>query len=179
MSERFWVQATGVCMWPAVREDDLLLCEPLGETVPLAGEVLVAHDGEGWVAHRLRRTWRRRGEERLVLKADLGPADLPRRRSEILGRVLLVYRSHQGLTDVCTPVSGELEIGPIGAAILRRVARWHTRARQARNALRNRPQATLESANDSAARPPDPRHLARAGDTAHGGIRRPDLTGST
>jgi hypothetical protein len=145
MSERFWVEATGVCMWPAIREGDLLLCQPLGSSVLCAGEVLVAHDGRGWVAHRLRYTRQLRGTEHLCLKADLGKADWPRRREEILGRVLLIYRERQGLTDLGAPLGGDLDIGPLGASFLRRLARWHTQATKIRNALRNRERATLES----------------------------------
>jgi hypothetical protein len=138
VSERFWVEATGVCMWPAVREGDLLLCEPIGGTALSRGEVLVAHDERGFVAHRLRRARRWRGEEQLFLKADLGDADPPRRRNEILGRVLLIYRQEDCLTDVTAALGGELEIGPIAAAILRRVARLHTDAGKGRDVNRNR-----------------------------------------
>jgi hypothetical protein len=181
MSERFWVEATGVCMWPAVREGDLLLCEPLGSGVPNPGEVLVAHDGRGFVAHRLHSARLVRGKERLLLKADLGESDRPRGREEILGRVLLVYRQEEGLTDVTTSLRSELEVGPFTAAILRRVARWHTDAIKVRNALRNRDNTTLELPNvpRPAARSPDPGHLARTRAAAHGGIRHADLSGST
>ena len=163
-------------MWPAVREGDLLLCEPLGTTAPMAGEVLVANEGPGWVAHRLRCARRRRGEEQLILKADLGRPDRPRRREEILGRVLLVYRQEDGLTEVTTTLAGdELEISPFLAALLRHIARWHTRASNHRNARRNRHDRPLQSVNVSPARPPDPGDLARTRPAPDGGLRHAHL----
>jgi len=127
VSPRFWVEASGVCMWPALREGDLLLCEPLPEGPPPSpGEVLVAREGTRFVAHRLRRSHGPAGRERFVLGADLGPADPPRRREEIVGRVLLVHRSPEGLLEVAPPFTGKAEIGPLEAALLRRLARWHT-----------------------------------------------------
>jgi hypothetical protein len=160
VSDRFFVEATGVCMWPAVREGDLLLCEPLGGAVPNRGEVLVAREDRGFVAHRFLRLRRYRGKEQLFLGADLGRPDRPRGREEILGRVLLVYRQQEGLTDVATIPAGGEQVGPFAAAVLRHLARWHTRATHLRNALRNHGARPLQSFGVVAARSPDTSHLA-------------------
>jgi hypothetical protein len=169
VSERFFVEATGVCMWPAVREGDLLLCEPLGGSVPSKGEVLVAREDRGFVAHRFLRVRRYRGKEQLFLGADLGRPDRPRGRDEILGRVLLVYRQQEGLTDVAAVPAGDEDVGPVAAAILRRLARWHTRVTQLRNALRNHGDLPLQLSDVVATGSPDTSHLAREGAPRHGG----------
>jgi hypothetical protein len=145
----FWIEIDGVCMWPALRERDLLLCEPLDGITPPLGDVLIAREGSCFVAHRLKRAYGTPGAEHFVLKADLGGADPPRPRSEILGRALLVYRpdsgrSGQALLDVGAPLAAEPELGPLASALLRRVARWHTLANQG---LRIQGGAPLEMGN--------------------------------
>jgi hypothetical protein len=120
-------------MWPALREGDLLLCEPLDVAAPLLGEVLVARSDSRFVAHRLTRAYGPPGAERFVLKADLGGEDPARRRSEIVGRARLIHRSLPGLRnptllEIGTPLAAGPELGPLASALLRRVARWHTLA---------------------------------------------------
>ncbi len=143
------MEISGVCMWPVLREGDLLLCEPLGELAPNLGDVLVAPEGSRFVAHRLQRIYGPRSAECLVLQGDLAGPDAPRKRGDILGRALLVYRTASGtgpprLLDIAPPAVSSADLGLLGSGLLRRVASWQTRARLARNVDRIRPALPLD-----------------------------------
>ncbi len=117
----------GACMWPGIREGDLLLFRPLPPGAPLLpwiGQVAVARDGARIVAHRLRRVIGFPGRERFVLAGDLAIPDPPRPRSALVGMVRTIYRPGTGFLDP-PPV---VDLGPIARAVVVRLARLATRA---------------------------------------------------
>ena len=114
----------GCCMWPGVREGDLVFYAPLpdGRLEGLIGQIGIARAERGPIAHRILRVFGGPGNERLVLGGDLAEADPPRRREDVLGLVKAVYRPGQGFVDL----PPRLEIGPFGAAILSEIGRFFT-----------------------------------------------------
>ncbi len=113
--------AHGTCMWPAVREGDLLLHLPLGNqrlAERLESVAIARGLGGELVAHRIVRVLGPSGAERVVLSGDLGNEDPPRPRSEILGLVEAVYRPGRGFVELGPP----LRPGPLGRSLLRRIA---------------------------------------------------------
>ncbi len=112
----------GNCLWPGVREGDVLFYAPLSE-LPLAhlvGKILIAQAAQGTVAHRLLRALGAPGRERVVLGGDLTGPDAPRRRDELLGVAKALYRPGQGFVELPAP----LEVGPLGGALLAKLARF-------------------------------------------------------
>jgi hypothetical protein len=118
----------GTCMWPGIREGDLIFYAPLGPEplAPLVGQIAVARAPFGPVAHRIRRVFGAHGREWVVLAGDLAPEDSPRRRSEILGLARALYRPGQGFADL----PERLEVGPAGGAVLQLLGRFFTWAQR-------------------------------------------------
>ncbi len=115
----------GACMWPGIREGDLLFFRPLPAGTPLApllGTVALARDGGRIVGHRLLRAFGLPGRERFVLSGDLADPDPPRPRETLLGIVRAVYRPGKGFLD---PPDARPS-GPLSRALLSRVARLAT-----------------------------------------------------
>jgi hypothetical protein len=114
----------GTCMWPGIREGDLLFYAPLGPTplAPLVGQIAVASSPAGPVAHRIRRVVGAAGCERVVLGGDLSAEDAPRRRGDVLGLARALYRPGQGFVDLPEPS----EADPVLAALLQQLARFFT-----------------------------------------------------
>ncbi|MHB8416997.1 MAG: S24/S26 family peptidase [Myxococcales bacterium] len=116
---------TGTCMWPGLREGDWVFYAPLpdGPVHDLIGRVAVARAPSGPVAHRIRRVfggW-------LVLCGDLSlRPDSPRRREDVLGVAKAVYRPGHGFVDV----PARLPVGPLGSAVLGKLARFFTWAQR-------------------------------------------------
>lgn len=122
----------GLCMWPWIREGDLLLVEPLpGELRALLGRIAIATSVVGPVAHRIRRIAGPVGRERVILGGDLGADDPPRSRTDLLGVVRAIYRPAVGFLD---PAPAH-HVGPLAAALLGRLGRWVQAARDRQAAL--------------------------------------------
>jgi hypothetical protein len=132
----------GTCMWPGIREGDLIFYVPLADEAlaPLVGQIAVARSSAGSsVAHRIQRVSGPAGRERVVLKGDLAWSDAPRRRAELLGVAKALYRPGRGFVDL--PES--LEVGPAGGALLQLLGRFFTWAERRASAPRARqPSAT-------------------------------------
>jgi hypothetical protein len=118
----------GTCMWPGVREGDLIFYAPLGPEplAPLVGQIAVAQSSIGPVAHRIRRVFGAAGREWVILAGDLSPDDPPRRRPELLGLARALYRPGQGFVDLPKP----LNVDPLLAAILQRLGQFFTWAQR-------------------------------------------------
>jgi hypothetical protein len=115
------VEVRGGCMWPALREGDLVLMRPTEQLEgPIErGQVAVAQGASGLVAHRVRAVLGGASRPRIVLGGDLSANDPPRGASEIVGVAQAVYRPGVGFVDLPIPV----ELNPLGAAVLARAAR--------------------------------------------------------
>jgi signal peptidase I len=115
------VEIRGGCMWPGLRDGDLVLYRPRSPLEP--GQIVVARSELGLIAHRVRAVL---GARRVVLGGDLRGDDPPRDPSEILGVARALYRPGQGFVDL----PARLETSPLGAAVLTRAAQlwsWATR----------------------------------------------------
>lgn len=120
-------RAHGTCMWPAIREGDLLFHAPPSEE-PLERQlnsvaIALSPSGE-LVAHRILRVFGPPGWERIVLAGDLAVEDRPRWRSQIVGLVEAIYRPGRGFVDLPPP----LRPGPIGRGLLRKIAALASRS---------------------------------------------------
>jgi hypothetical protein len=117
----------GVCMWPGLREGDMLVYSPLedGDLVGLVGQIAVASSPTGPVAHRVRSISGSPGKQ-LILAGDLSANDAPRGREEILGVAKALYRPGQGFIEL----PGPLTVGPMGRVMLQRLGRFFTWARR-------------------------------------------------
>ncbi len=114
----------GTCMWPGLREGDLVFYAdvPDGPLADLVGRIAIARAHGEPVAHRILRVLGEPGAERLVLGGDLSEPDRLRPRRDILGIARAVYRPGHGFVDL----PERLVVGPLGRAILGRMARFFT-----------------------------------------------------
>ena len=120
-SARF--RATGWSMHPAIRNGETITVEPLGESPPRVGDVLLYRQGSGAIAHRVVRVEASAVRPtQLVLRGDAADdCDAPIAIDLVLGRVV-----------EAGPVARPVWRGPIGRAWLRASARARRRARDVR-----------------------------------------------
>jgi hypothetical protein len=115
------VEIRGGCMWPALREGDLVLMRPQEDSASEIepGRVAIATGPAGLVAHRVQAVQGQAGQLRVTLGGDLSGDDAPRGASEIVGVAQAVYRPGVGFVDLPEP----MDLNPLGAAVLARAAR--------------------------------------------------------
>lgn len=106
-SARF--RATGWSMHPAIRNGETITVEPLGESPPRVGDVLLYRQGSGAIAHRVVRVEASAVRPtQLVLRGDTADdCDAPIAIDQVLGRVV-----------EAGPVARPVWRGPIGRAWL-------------------------------------------------------------